>query len=199
MRLKHGNPAQREPMTLAEYVALEAVSDVRHEFIGGEIRQTSGRSAVHAAIATNILGGLLPRLRGKPCRPTNGDQRLYVPATDGAFYADVVVVCGQYTFAEHDAQAVTNPKVIVEVLSPTTADFDQGTKFQHYRRIESLEEYLLVHQDRRVVEQRVRLESGEWLMREVTEGAVQLRSIGVELPIDEVYDLEGVTSDPPPA
>ena len=143
----------------------------------------------------NIGGTLLAALRGKPCRPTSSSQRIFVPATESAFYGDVTVVCGDFESPPEDPDAITNPTVIVEVLSPSTADRDRGTKFEHYRTLPSLTDYLLVDQRARRVEHRRRVEPGQdvWLLSTVREGAVELGSLGIALALDDVYaNLEGV-------
>ena len=187
-----GYPADRKPMTVAQYLRFEAGADTRHEFINGEAYAMAGGTPEHAVIAMNLSVAIGSRLRGAPCRPTGADQRLKVPLTGAFFYADLLVVCGRFEYADDDPHAVTNPTVIFEVLSPSTKDYDQGTKFEHYRRLPSLRAYVLVDQVAQRVMHHARLESGAWLMREVTEGTLALDVIGVEVPLSEVYDLEGV-------
>jgi Uma2 family endonuclease len=187
-----GYPAERTPMSVAEYLQLEAASVVRHELIDGEVYAMAGGTPAHAALVTNLAVSVGSRLRGSSCRPTGSDQRLKVPLTGAFFYADLLVVCGTYQMADDDPHAVTNPAVIFEVLSPSTRDYDQGTKFEHYRRLPSLREYVLVDQGEQRVFHHTRQESGAWLLREVTEGAPRLESLGIEVPLAELYDLEGV-------
>lgn len=190
-----GQAAERPAMTYAEYLAFEVEAEGRHEFDGFEIVAMSGGSRRHAAITANVTIALGNALRGKPCRPTSGDQRVYVPATDAAFYGDITIVCGDFESPPEDPDAITNPTVIVEVLSRSTADRDRGTKFEHYRTLASLTDYLLVDQRARHVEHRRRVEPGQdvWLLSTVREGAVEMASLGIALAIDDVYaDLEGV-------
>ncbi len=126
------NPADK--ITLQEYLELEQATSVRHEWVNGVACAMSGGTAEHSAIKPNITVSLGSRLRGGPCRVADGDQRVHVLETGSSFYADLIVVCGGCVFASDDDNAVTNPVVIVEVLSPSTEDYDRGTKFQHYRR-----------------------------------------------------------------
>ena len=188
-----GEAAAIPRLTLAEYVAREAESDVRHEFVHGEVYAMAGGSPRHAAITMNVGGALIARLRGTACRPTSGDQRLYIPRTGCMFYADVVVVCGDYLMADADPRALTNPTLIIEVLSRSTADHDRGTKYEHYRTLPSLRDYVLIAQDAVAVEHRERVYGNTWLVRHLTEGALELKSLGIRLPLDEIYaDLDRV-------
>lgn len=183
-------------LTYDEYLAFEREAEGKHEFIHGEIVGMSGGSRRHAAIAMNIGGTLFGLLAGKPCRPTSADQRIYVPLSEQAFYADVVVVCGDFQSPPEDPDAITNPTVIVEVLSPSTADRDRGTKFDHYRQLPSLTDYLLVDQHKRQVDHRHRMEPGQdlWLFRTHTGSeVVSLEALGVSLSLDAIYaNLERV-------
>lgn len=182
-------------ITLAEYLQQEAEAVERHEYIHGEAFAMAGGSPRHAAISASIIAALGARLRGTGCRPTTGDQRIYVPATGCMFYADALVICGPYQLATVDPHAVTNPTVIIEVLSPSTADHDRGTKFEHYRRLPSLQEYVLVSQDEPHLDHRRRLEGDTWLVSPVTEGDLVLKSLGLRIPLAEIYaDLEGLPS-----
>ncbi|MCB9536644.1 MAG: Uma2 family endonuclease [Myxococcales bacterium] len=179
-------------MTIEEYLAFEHAAEVRHEFINGEAYAMSGGTSEHAVISTNILGALFVRLRGRRCRPINSDQRVFVPATEAFFYPDISVVCGGFEHADRDPNGIVNPKVIVEVLSPSTSGHDLGIKFQHYRRLATLEAYVLVHAEDRRIEHRQRLDDGSWLIREVTEGDLALPALDIAIPLDEIYDLTDV-------
>ncbi len=184
-------PAERQPMTVTEYRALEEASDVRHELINGEAYAMSGGTSEHATIATNLAIATGTRIRGTGCRAVAHVQRVNVPLTGAYLYPDMMVICGDYQHAADDPNAVTNPRVIFEVLSPSTQDYDQGTKFSHYRRLPSLREYVLVYQDEQRVVHYQRVDDA-WVMREITEGSVRLPSLEIELPFDESYDIEGV-------
>ena len=190
-----GQPATQPKSTYAEYLAFEEQALERHEFIDGEIVAMSGGTRRHAAVTMNVGAELRARLRGKPCRPTAAAQRVYVEATDQAFYPDVSVVCGKFTGPEHDPHAIDNPTVIVEVLSKSTRGHDLGGKFDAVRRLPSLVDYVLIDPDQRRVQVRHRVEPGKdiWWFREFTEGVLDLESIGVALPLDEIYaDLDDV-------
>ncbi len=184
-------PVEKRAMSAAEYRALDLDSGVKHEFINGEAYAMSGGTSEHARIVMNLGVAVGARLKGKPCWPTSSEQRVSVPETGGFFYADLTVVCGGYEHHPEDPNALVNPTLLVEVLSPSTADYDQGTKFRHYERLSSLRDYVLVSQEERRVDVWSRVEDG-WLRRTVLEGEARFGSLGISIPLDEIYDLEGV-------
>ena len=139
-------PASIARMTYAEYLAAEAASDIRHEYLNGEVWAMAGGTPEHAALARRGACELRRLLRGKPCRAFSADLRVRIVDTGLSTYPDVSVVCGQLETAPDDKDAVTNPIVLVEVLSESTEGYDRGAKAAHYRRIPSLREYVLVSQ-----------------------------------------------------
>lgn len=175
--------------TYAEYLALEARSvDVKHEFIAGEVSAMSGGTPDHGALAMAFGGLLRQALLGKPCRVYSSDVRVRVLATGMAACPDVSVVCGRLETDPEDADAITNPVLLVEVLSDSTEARDRGVKAAHYRHIESLREYVLVSQRERRVEVYRRNEAGPWELFESEAGArVELASVGCTIAVDEVY------------
>ena len=178
----------RQKYTFEDYVALEAMSPVKHEFLGGHVWAMAGGTPEHAAVAVNVSTLLSVALRGRPCRVYSSDLRIRVPATGLGTYPDVTVVCGSAQFDPQDASehTVVNPTVVVEVLSPSTEDYDRGEKLAHYQRIESLQEIVLVaHSERRV--QTWRRQGATWTEQSVSSGAVSLESVGCALPLDEIY------------
>jgi Uma2 family endonuclease len=179
-------------MTLDEYLADSPGWDEKFEWVNGELVAMSGGRPVHAAVAMNIGASLALRLRGTPCRPTSSDQRVHVPDTGACFYPDVTVICGRYELAPADPTAVVNPAVIVEVISPSTEHYDRGAKFEHYRRLASLRDFVLVDPDARHVIHLARTADG-WLRRDLTDGAVALTGVAAELPLDEIFgELDNV-------
>lgn len=178
--------------TVEEYLALEPVEGVRFEWVGGQVLAMSGGTALHAAVGANALVALQVRLRGRDCRATRSDQRLFVEETGAYFYADVAVICGAYRYAPHDATAVVNPTAVVEVLSPSTRDYDQGAKFAHYRRVPTLQDFLLIDPAARSVMLYRRVAEG-WLLEEHTAGDVRLGSLDLTLPLAELFaDLDAL-------
>jgi Uma2 family endonuclease len=173
-----------------EYLALEEDSLVRHEYLGGMAWAMAGGSPEHAAIIMNIGTLLTVALRDHPCRTFSSDLRIRVPATGLATYPDVSIVCERLELDPDDrkGQTVINPRVLVEVLSPSTEDYDRGEKLGHYKRIPSVAEVLLVAHDRREVEVVRREADGSW-SREIVRGGEVLRlaSFACALPVDEIY------------
>jgi Uma2 family endonuclease len=184
-----------EPLyTAEEYLALERAADHKSEFNNGRIYAMAGASRSHVLITTNVVGGLVPRLRGQGCRTYSADMRVLIGPTGSYAYPDVAVVCGDAEFVDDGHQDVlTNPTLIVEVLSPSTEGYDRGAKFAHYRRLPSLREYVLIAQDRVSVERFAR-RGDEWVIRPTDEltdlgDTLHLESVGCDLPLAEVYDL----------
>lgn len=180
-------PARKLTCTFAEYLALEAKSETKHEYIHGEVFAMAAGSPDHAALAAAVIRLLGTALLGRPCRVYTSDLRIRVLATGLATYPDVSVVCRPFEHDPEDASTAVNPVVIAEVLSDSTEAYDRGEKFAHYRRLPSLRDYLLVLQREARIEHYRRNEDDTWTLREVrASGAVHL-SIGCELSVDDVY------------
>ena len=179
----------RQRFDFDEYVRLEAMSSVKHEFLGGHVWAMAGGSLNHARGAINIGTLLNVGLAGRRCSVQSSDFRIRVRATGLTTYPDLSVICDRVELDPEDktGQTAINPTVLVEVLSPTTEVYDCGEKLEHYKQITSLQEVMLVHHDaRRVVVWR-RTGSG-WSSTEYTDHAVvELRSIDCKLGINEIY------------
>lgn len=175
-------------LTLADYLRFEESSDVKHEFHDGEILAMSGASPDHALITANVIAAIHRRLEGKPCRIYSSDLRIAVPPTKRVYYPDASVVCGPLQFHPEDPKKtlITNPTVIIEVLSHATEEYDRGDKFAHYALLPSLRQYVMVSQDRRQVEVLTRGESG-WQPDSFPGPRIAIGSLGIELPLDEIY------------
>ncbi|MGI8566686.1 MAG: Uma2 family endonuclease, partial [Pyrinomonadaceae bacterium] len=177
--------------TLEEYFALERTSERRFEYRGGEIVLMSGGSRQHGEIASNLIFNLRRRLSEGDCRVYGSDIAVVVPAAPPYRYPDVSVVCGEAQFHHTNGlDALVNPTLLIEVLSPTSEAYDRGTKFEWYKSIPSFAEYLLIAQDRPHVTQRTKQPDGNWLERAVNdpEAALRLGSIACELPLREIYE-----------
>lgn len=185
-------PAPLHSYSFAEYLALEATSNVKHEYLNGEIYAMAGGTPAHAARSAAILAAIVPQLRHGPCRIYSSDLPVRVSATGLATYPDAVVVCGPLELDPESATTVLNPKAIVEVLSDSTAAYDRGVKLDHYKRIESLEVVLLFSQTSRRVEVHRRSDGG-W-STEVVAGdhRVALRCVDAELSLAAVYTDAGL-------
>lgn len=180
----------RQPYSFDDYVELEASSTTKHEFLDGEVWAMAGGSVEHAAVAANIVGLLRQALTGRPCRVFTSDLRIRVKATGLATYPDVSVICDQVQLDPDDRKGHTaiNPSLLVEVLSPSTEVYDRGEKLVHYKRIESLQEIVLVAHDVRRLDLWRRTKSG-WTQLTFKPGeAATLSSLhDIELPVDDVY------------
>jgi Uma2 family endonuclease len=176
--------------TVAEYIALEADSLDKHEFYRGEIFAMAGASFRHNQITGNTYHALRNKLAGKTCQPFGSDLRIRVQRRDLYTYADALVVCGKAELTNEKPESVTNPRVIVEVLSKSTENYDRGQKWEFYQQLDSLREYLLVSQEEAKVTRYYRESGGPW-MYELVAGLDQnlrLSSIECELPLAEIYE-----------
>jgi Uma2 family endonuclease len=176
-------------MSYAEYVIAEKASEVRHEFVKGAVYAMAGGTPEHGALAASIIREIGAALRGIPCRVYSSDVRIRSRETDLATYPDASVVCGRLETDSQDPDAILNPMVLVEVLSPSTEAHDRGAKWAHYRRIASLREYVLVAQDERLIELYRKNDQGRWELYEGRAGErITLESLGIELDVNLVYD-----------
>lgn len=181
---------QTDPtMSFPEYVAWSRDQDIKYEFYAGKVYAMAGGTTLHAWLVGQALFHLRLALQGRPCRAFASDLRVRIPESGLATYPDCLVVCGRIETDPEDADSVTNPVVLVEVLSKSTEAYDRGQKFEHYRKLPSLQHYLLVAQDRPHVEHYARTADGGWVLRDATAGSVlQLHAIDVALPIDALYE-----------
>ncbi len=177
-------------LTVEEYLEQERRAEIKSEYLDGEVFAMTGASRAHNLIATNLVASLHTALRGRGCEIYSSDMRVQVSTTGLFTYPDVVVVCGEPEFLDAEVDTLLNPSLIVEVLSKSTADYDRGGKFEHYRALPSLREYLVLAQDRVHAEHWVRQEGGRWLLAETGDPAavLGLEAIGCELPLGAVYE-----------
>ncbi len=191
------NPEQNEHLSPDEYLERERKAEFRSEYRGnGVVVAMAGASRTHNRITFNIAGQLYNRLRGGPCEASINDMKVRLPGTLRYIYPDVVVACGEENFQDEREDILTNPTLIIEVLSDSTQSYDRGEKWEGYQRILSLQEYVLVSQSRAVVERFVR--QGDLWLYSLTAGVesiVTLESVGMELPLGEIY--EGVSLSMP--
>lgn len=173
-----------------EYLAIEREAEYKSEYLAGEIYAMVGASRQHNRIVTNCVGELRQQLKGRPCWVYSNDLRVKVNPTGLYTYPDVVVTCGGERFEDAQQDTLLNPLVIIEVLSKSTESYDRGEKFEHYRKLDSLMEYLLIAQDKQHLEHYIRQPDSQWLLSETSnlEDRVHLPSIECELALAEVYD-----------
>lgn len=180
-------PAHNIHYTYADYLALEASSNVKHEFLSGQIYAMAGGTPEHAALAAAVIGLLFGQLRGTECRAYDADLRLRTPS-GLATYPDVTVVCGPTERDTEDPQAVTNPTAIIEVLSRSTEEYDRGDKFEHYKSLVSLRHYLLIAPAERVVEVWTCHADRKWMSTVLRDGDAGMPSIGARLNVGDLFE-----------
>jgi Uma2 family endonuclease len=175
--------------TYADYVGLELTSPTKHEFLDGEIYAMAGGSEEHSALAAEVLGAFRDATRQGPCRVHTSDLRIYVEASGLATFPDGAVICGM--LEQHGASpkaTALNPTVLLEVTSDSSEEYDIGEKFEHYRTIPALLDYVVVsHRERRITVSS-RSATGEWLTRvAISGGRVSISGLKTELSVDEIY------------
>lgn len=180
------NLARVYAITADDYLAGEAISPIRHEFVAGEVFAMPGATEEHATIALNFAALLRAQVRGGPCRVYIADMKLRVEAADAFFYPDVFVTCDGRDASEPLAKR--HPSLICEVLSESTEAYDRGDKFAAYRTLDSLTEYLLMDSRRRAVEV-FRSQPDGWLLAPVApDGQLELACIGFRCAVDALYE-----------
>lgn len=185
-------PAPYHSYTFRDYLDLEATANVKHEFFNGEIYAMAGGTPQHAVLTMAIGAALISQLRGGPCRVFSSDLRVRVLATGLVTYPDVTVVCGELLTDPASALIAVNPKILIEVLSDSTASYDRGEKLEQYKQIESLQVVLLFSQTSRRVELHERSERGFRTEVITGEQRVPLPCLGAELSLATVYSDAGL-------
>lgn len=192
--------AQLDPQyTLAEYLAFEEHSEIKHEYLAGHIYAMAGASPEHNQIGFNLAAIIGRQLSGGQCRGYSSDQKIRIEAADLNTYADVTIVCGEPQYRPED-RLLLNPSVIIEVLSPSTEAWDRGGKWTCYQQLPSLRGYLLVSQDRSQIEHYMLEPDGSWRYTRETglASVVTIVSINCQLPLAEVYSgIEFPPHSPP--
>lgn len=177
-------------VTPAEYLAFERASGLKHELHEGEIVPMTGAKRPHNEIAYNAVTLMRVAFRGRPCRAYGSDMRVKVESTNLYAYPDLSAFCGPGQFEDEDEDTLLNPSVLIEVLSPSTQSYDRGEKFDNYRRIPSLTDFLLIAQDRVHVEHFARGADDSWVLRvyKSLDDVVRLESLDCALPLRDLYD-----------
>lgn len=181
--------AEKRLLSPQEYLTRERLAEFKSEYLRGEMFAMAGASFEHTLIKDNLSRKAGNQLENGPCRALTSDLRVKVSATGLYTYPDLVIVCDEPQFEDPQFDTLLNPRVIVEVLSDSTEKYDRGAKFQHYRQITSLQEYVLVSQDRPLVERYVRHADDGWLLSEVKELSTSFAfaSVPVRVPLTEIY------------
>lgn len=174
--------------TFHEYLMLEESSTVRHEFLAGEIYAMAGGTPLHAALAMTVGASLVAQTRGGPCRVHSSDLRVRALTTGLTTYPDVSIVCGPYQSDSQDKNTITNPRLLVEVTSDSTEEYDRGEKLDSYQRIPSLEAVVLVSHREQLIEVFERQSDSSWRRSEARTGAeLRIAALGATLVVDEIY------------
>ncbi|MEM6844505.1 MAG: Uma2 family endonuclease [Bacteroidota bacterium] len=177
-------------LTLEEYNQLEEENQQRYEYHDGEVYAMAGGDPVHNAIGHNIQVLLGSALRKKSCNVFTSDQKVYIQSVNRSFYPDASVTCGSVERSDQDTRAITNPILLMEVLSDSTEAFDRGEKFEYFSKLSSLQEYVLVSQHEPVVQVFYRdSENSLWQMNWVRgkEKVLTLRSLEIETTLEDIY------------
>jgi Uma2 family endonuclease len=183
-----GEAATRQEMTYAEYLAFEEASEEKHEWVDGVVYAMSGGTLAHNQLSAQMIVELSRLIGDRPCRVFTSDQRTRPNRVRLAAYPDVTVVCGEPVVHEEDRNAVTNPLVLVEVLSDSTEGWDRAGKFRRYRKLASLRHYVLVSQRERCIEVYSRAADDTWVFAEALAGeSAALDALGGALDVDRVY------------
>ena len=179
--------ALQYPFEAADFLAWEASQAEKHEFLAGEVFAMGGARREHVLVSGNVYSALKQRLRGKPCQAYIADMKLRVDKADAFFYPDVMVSC--HPDDRRAEQFLSQPCLIVEVLSESTAAFDRGAKFVAYRSLDSIQEYIIVDIDSKRVECFRRTTDNEWLLHDyVGEVDCELTSLGFTVPLAEFFE-----------
>lgn len=182
-------PQTSRRLTEAEYLEIERAAEFKSEFFDGEMFAMAGGTPQHSLIGTNLGREFGNRLANSRCVAYNADLRIKVMASGLCTYPDLSVICGPLQFAEGTDDTVVNPTALVEVLSSSTEAYDRGRKFEHYRQISTLQEYLLVSQTEPRIEQFVRQSDGRWLLNEALgmEKKLELPSLKITIALSEIF------------
>ncbi len=183
--------ALRKPVyTVQEYLDMERAAETKSEYLAGEIYAMTGASLEHNTVMANTLISLGIQLKGSRCSVLGSDMRVRIEAADVFTYPDISVVCGKAELTDDHLDSLTNPRVIIEILSKSTESYDRGLKFRIYRKLESLTDYLLIAQDMASVDHYSLNEAGQWVLQDYTglNAVGRIESIGCDLPLADIYD-----------
>ena len=180
----------KQKFTIEEYLQMERASQQKHEYFNGEIFAMSGAGRRHNVIFRNLYGELAYRLRGKPCQPYGSDLRIHIPENTLYTYPDISIICRDIVTDDKDDDTVIQPSLLIEILSPSTKDYDRGTKFKLYRDIPTLKEYLLVDSEAVNVEIFRMNDIGHWQLEEfkIPDELLNLTAIDFQITLSKIYE-----------
>jgi len=179
-------------LTVEEYLKQEEESGIKYEYHEGEIYALAGGTINHGKLCGNVFGEIRTELKNKKsnCKPYTSEIKVHIEKTNSYVYPDSMVICGEMETSENELNSVTNPVLIVEVLSKSTAEYDRGDKFYLYRQLKSFKEYVLIEQDRYVVDVHYKNDNSDlWKITRYVglEQMINLQSIGIEISMKELY------------
>ncbi len=179
----------KQKFTMEEYLTMERSSEQKHEYFNGDIFAMSGASERHNVIFSNLFGELAYKLKGNPCRPFGSDLRIHIPENTLYTYPDISIICRDIVTDQKDDDNVIQPSILIEILSPSTKNYDRGTKFKLYRDIPSLKEYILIDSEAISVEIFRLHENGHWQLDEYKnpDEFLKLFTIEFEITLKEIY------------
>lgn len=185
-------PIPSKRYTLEEYYEREPLAEARHEFHDGEILAMSGGSMEHSQIAINLGREISQRLKGSPCQVFESNLRSRIESSNRAVYPDLAIVCGPVELDTRDKSrgTIMNPRIVFEILSPSTERYDRTEKRDHYLTIPTLEAHVLIEQDRPRIEMLTRTSEGQWEVSVASgiDAVMKLSALGLEIPLREIYD-----------
>ena len=182
--------AEKAFVSAKDYLFHERLADTKHEYFQGEIFAVSGASFRHNTIFKNTYIDLGTQLKGKKCQPFGSDLRLNIPENSLYTYPDISIICGEIESTDDKFDTATNPTVIIEILSPSTKDYDKGGKFTLYRQIKTLKDYILIDSESVAVEKFSKNDDGSWTLHEFKNlnDSFEIKSIEVVLVLSDLYD-----------
>ena len=180
----------KQKFTIEEYLEMENAAVEKSEYYKGEIYAMSGAKLTHNIIYKNVFGELYLKLKGRSCQPYGSDLRIHIPNNTLFTYPDITIICGKVETLNDDKYNALNPTIIIEILSPSTKNYDRGDKFKLYRDIPSLKEYILINSTGIEVEAYRIIEKGHWELQEYTDikEILLLPSINFSITLQEIYE-----------
>lgn len=178
-----------QALTREEYLEMETRSEFKSEFYGGDVFAMTGGSPKHSQICVNVIRRVAEAIDHRDCRCFESNMKLEIAQADAFVYPDVMVVCGEIELARDTTDAIVNPVLVVEVLSPSTESFDRGRKFEYYRMVRSLREYILVSQETPMVESYFKQDESHWMytVAKKLDQSIPIRSLDLEIALGDLY------------
>ena len=185
--------ARPAPIRVEDYLEGETLTDIKHEYLDGEVVAMGGASARHGLVVTSLGLAIGPHARRKGCQLFIADMKVHVEAANSFFYPDILVTCDPRDRSAEASHVKRHPLLIVELLSPSTEAYDRGNKFAAYRTLAALQEYVLVSLEQRRIEVFRRDDSGHWVLYPFAlDEQLELASVGLRCPVAEVFEgVEG--------